>query len=79
MNVLILQIDTTHIEGVSSCLDNSLDQFVGGVWTPLDVWTSSQHMLQDTEGQGLIGIGCCWLTHHCRVNQTASAAQTNLP
>lgn len=53
------QTDTTHIEGVSSCLDNSLDQFVAGVGTPLDVWASSQYMLQDTEGQCLTGTSCC--------------------
>lgn len=59
MNTFMLQTDTTHIKGVSSCLDNSLDQFVGGVRTPLDVWASSQYMLQDTEGQGLTGTACC--------------------
>lgn len=69
----------THIKGVGSCLGNTLDQFVGGVWAPLDVRASSQYVLQDTEGQCLTGAGCCWLTHHCRVNQTACAAQTNLP
>lgn len=59
MNTFMLQTDTTHIEGVSSCLDNSLDQFVAGVGTPLDVWASSQYMLQDTECQGLTGTSCC--------------------
>lgn len=75
---LYYELMTTHIEGVSSCLDNSLDQFAGGAWAPLDMQTSSKCMLQDTEGQSLVGARCCWLAHHRRVDHAAGAGQTNL-